>query len=384
MSAAGAWDGSAVIAGSSFADVFTGFEFADADGFTIGVPPTDAVFEGGVTETRGVPGFYADGINSWHIAGADPAVVDATITFGATSPTTLTFSTRTLTDGDLAAIEVKDTTGAVIQTIVPPDTTITAFAVDSAGGLPIGSVEISVELGEIVIDGLTYGGFPSVAAATDNIDCLFAPDNEFVCVVTDSVTDELTAGAHGTVSVAGDQVTGTGNIYAVPGATLADDSTTSAIIISAGTVVEGTSLVLTADTAGTSIELTMAFDDVYNRASDLATVEASYMDFALLGDPANDASTFDVDPAGAISGTSALGCVLSGQVTVIDATINAYDIAVTVDAQGVCTTGAGIYDGLGFIGDSDDLVPDTNDQLSFATFLQGTGMVVGTPTKAVP
>ncbi len=75
--------------------------------------------------------------------------------------------------------------------------------------------------------------------------------------------------------------------------------------------------------------------------------------------------------------------MLSGQVSVIDATVNVYDVSVTVDAQGTCATAAGTYDGLGVISDVDDAVPDTNDQLTFASFLMGSGVVAGAPTKAV-
>ncbi|MCH7637606.1 MAG: hypothetical protein IIA12_08075, partial [Proteobacteria bacterium] len=148
----GIWIGQAVT--PDIADLFTSFETVGAGDFTVGAAPFTATFEGGDAQTVGNAALYADGINSWHVS------VPATITLGAPA-STLSFWTRTVPTGGTATIEVKDTDGAVIDTIVPPDMPITEFTVDSAGGLPIGSVDVNVTAGEIVIDVVTigYSGF---------------------------------------------------------------------------------------------------------------------------------------------------------------------------------------------------------------------------------
>ena len=235
----------------------------------------------------------------------------------------------------------------------------------------IGSVVITVENGEIVIDLFTFG-YPSTAS-TDAVACLIAPDDEFVCVVSDATTGDLIAGANGTVSAAVDQVSGMCWLYAVPGGSFADGSSIAALTISAGTVAENTSLDLTIDGTGVSIAVTATFEPSFTRGSDLATVEASWMNFDIFG----DASSFDVDNAGLISGTSDAGCMLLGQVSVTDATVNAYDVALTVTVGGTCGVAAGDYNGLG--GTADDIGMD--DQFPFAVFVDGLSMIIGAPTK---
>ena len=357
QSPAGIWIGQAVT--PDIADVVTSFETVGAGDFTVGAAPFTATFEGGVAQTRGNPSLYSDGDFSWHVTAA------ATITFE-TPASSLSFWTRTVTNGDAATIQVRDTAGALIDTIVPPDAVITEFTVNSAGGLPIGSVDVTVTTGEIVIDLVTFG-FPSTAS-TDDIACLIAPNNAFVCVIADA-TGALVAGANGTVSVAVDQVSGMGWLYAAPGGSFADGSTIAALTVSAGTVAENTSLGLTIDGTGVSIDVTTIFDPSFNRASDLATVEAAWLNFDIFG----DASTFDVDNMGAISGISAAGCMLMGQVSVNNPTVNAYDVAVTVTDGGTCGVPAGDYVGLGAI--QDDLVMD--DNFIFAVFVDGMSMIIG-------
>ena len=365
QSPAGIWTGQAVT--PDIPDVTTSFEFTDTDGFIVGNAPFTADFQGGVAETRQNGALYADGVFSWHVA-----ATDGTIDF-ATPGSTLSFSTRTVAAGDAATIEVLDVNGGRISLDIVPD----AFAVinvtrDPAIGEPlIGSVVITVENGEIVVDLFAFG-YPSTAA-TDDIACLIAPDDEFVCVVSDATTGELIAGANGTVSVAVDQVSGMGWLYAVPGGSFADGSSIAPLTISAGTVAEDTSLDLTIGGTGLSIAVTAIFEPSFNRGSDLATVEASWMNFDIFG----DASTFDVDATGAISGTSAAGCMLLGQVSVTDATVNAYDVALTVTAGGNCGIAAGDYNGLG--GTADDTVMD--DQFPFAVFVDGLSMIIGAPNK---
>jgi hypothetical protein len=300
---------------------------------------------------------------SWHISPPGTSIV-----FGVPGDS-ISFSTRTVTAGDTASIQVLDDVGAVLSTTVVTNT-FQQIAVNRDPGIGetlIGSVVITVTSGEIVIDQFTFG-FPSTAS-TDDIACVLAPNDEFVCVISDETTGALLGGANGTYSVNGNQVSGSGNLYAAPGETLADGSTVAALTISAGTVVEDTTLDVTINSTGLSIAVTSLFDDTYDRGADLATVGKMYTTFDIFG----DMSSFAIDATtGVISGQSVAGCVLSGTVAVIDAAANTYDVNLIVADVGTCGALVGNYDGLG--SSQDEAAVD--DSFIFAVFVDGVTMIV--------
>lgn len=282
----------------------------------------------------------------------------------------LSFSTRTVAVGNSATIRVLDVNGAEISLTPVPD----AFAVIDVARNPgeslIDSVVVTVTAGEIVIDALSFG-YPATASK-DDIACVIAPNDEFVCVVTDLASGDFTAGANGTVTVSGSQVTGTGNLYAAPGETLADGSTIAPLTISLGTVAESATLDFTAGATGLSIAVSSVYDTSFDRGGDLATVAAVYTTFDIYG----DMSSFDIDAAGVITGQAASGCVLSGQVSVIDATANVYDVNLVADVA-TCAGFGGNYDGLGTSQDENAV----DDLFIFAVFVDGQLMIVAEATK---
>lgn len=363
-SAAGIWDGQAVT--PNVPDIATSFEFDDADGFVLGNAPFTADFQGGVAESRGNGALYVDGLFSWHVNTAGGAVAFAT------PGNALSFSTRTVTLGDNATIQVLDDNGVEISSTVVTNAfqQIVVNRDPGAGESLIGSVVITVGAGEIVIDAFTFGFVNT--ASTDDIGCLFAPNNEFVCVIADATTGDFVGGASGTFQLNGSQVTGTGNIYAGPGETLADGSVIAPLTISTGTLVQDTSLNLTVESSGLSISVTTLFDTIYNRGAALGTVQATYTTTAIL----DDMSSFDIDATGVISGQIATGCVLSGQVSVINAAVNAYDVNLVADAA-TCGALSGDYDGLGAT--QDEIVMD--DTFIFVVFVDGQSMIVGIAIK---
>ena len=85
-----------------------------------------------------------------------------------------------------------------------------------------------------------------------------------------------------------------------------------------------------------------------------------------------DAATLDIDGAGVISGTSAAACILSGQVTIIDAAFNTYNVALDLTN---CAGLNGMYNGLGFTADDQG----TDDVFVFAVF-DADGTIVGEAT----
>lgn len=366
QSTQGLWTGQAV--SPDIPDTLTSFEFDDSDGFEVGTAPFTADFQGGVSQMAADPALANDGDNSWSVPDTD-----GTVTF-ATPPGTLSLFARVVTLGDVATITVRDTAGAAIGVLILTDAfqELSVTRDPGAGDTLIGSVDIEVTTGEVVVDSFGYT-YPSTAS-TDDVGCLFSPGDDFVCLVTDAVTDELLASANGSVMTNVDQVTGTGFLYAAEGQVFADGSTVAAITISAGTVSEGVSLDLTVDGTGIPIAVSTAYDDTYDRGSDLATVEASYTTFDILG----DASSFDVDATGAISGTSAAGCMLMGQIAVLDMAFNVYDVTLNVmdGGGGTCGVPDGDYAGLGITQDE----AATDDAFIFVTAMDG---VFGLPGVAV-
>ncbi len=197
---------------------------------------------------------------------------------------------------------------------------------------------------------------PGSPDRTDDIFCVITETLEFGCEVDVESTNDLVAGVHGTVQVNGSQVTGTGTLYAAPGTTLADGSAFAPLTIT-GTL-SGDSLNLTFDAAGVSISVSTQFvASVYDRGSALATVAGVYSTFDIFGDPAS----FSVDADGVIFSQSTAGCVINGQISIIDANFNAYDVTLDVTLCGALN---GMYDGLGLTLDRNA----TNDNFTFSVF----------------
>ena len=362
MSAAGIWIGQAIT--PDIPAIGTSFEFSDSDGFVIGTAPFTANFQGGQTQTLSNAALYTNGLFSWHVNTAGGSIDFLT------PGSTLSFFTRTVTAGDNATIQVLDENDVQISLTAVTNAFQQIVVNRGPGESLIGSVIITVGSGEIVIDQFVFG-YPSTAS-TDDIACLFAPNDEFVCVISDFTTGDFVGAANGTYQVNVNQVTGTGSLYAAPGETLIDGSMVAPLTISAGTVVEDTSLNLTVGNLGLSIAVTSAFDATYDRGAALTTVQAMYTTSEVFG----EMSSFDIDAGGAISGQTASGCFLSGQVLVLDVAANIYDVNLVADAA-TCGALSGSYDGLGT--SQDEIVMD--DSFVFAVFVDTQRMTVGQALK---
>ncbi len=351
----GIWAGQSATAASP--DVFTSFEFNAAGPFSVGATPFRATFSSGRAETRGIPSFYITGANSWHIL----IGTSATVTFE-TLPSSVNFHVRMPSNADVGEVRILDENSTLIQTIVPTGAFQEVTVNRAAGQTLIGSVEVtSTGGGDIVIDDFTFG----FAQTTDDIGCLVSNTLVFACVITDETTGDILASAQGTVTIAnGNQVSGSGTLFAAPGQTLSDGSTAAALTISGGTVSEANTLNLTISAAGVTSTISTTFDATYDRGSDLATIAAVYTTFDIFGDP----SSFTIDAAGDITGQSNSGCVLNGQVLIIDPLFNTYDVSLDVANCGALD---GMYAGLGT--SQDDIVMD--DTFVFAVFTSQTAIV---------
>ena len=103
--------------------------------------------------------------------------------------------------------------------------------------------------------------------------------------------------------------------------------------------------------------MSTTFDNSYDRGSDLATVAGAYSSFDIFGDPAS----FSVDANGVITSQSNSGCVGNGQISIIDANFNAYNVTLDVTSCGALD---GMYDGLGLTQDNVTM----DDVFVFAVF----------------
>ena len=363
QSPSGVWDGQAVTQGSP--DVSTSFEFNDSGPFSVGTSPFTASFSNGNAETRGVPAFYISGLNAWHILTGTAA----TVTFE-TLPRTLSFWVRTVNAADVSDIQILDQNSTLIMAVVPTNAYQQIVVNRAAGETSIESMVVtSTSGGDVVIDDFTIG-FPSTTDTTDDISCLVAETMELVCTVSDVATGNFVAGIQGTVQVNGSAVTGSGTIHAAPGTTLVDGSTVADVTISAGTADEGDTLNLTVAAAGVTVAVSTTYDAAYDRGSDLATVAGVYMSFDLFG----DLTSFSVDANGDITSGSAAGCVSNGQISIIDANFNVYDV--TLDVAGAGCALNGMYDGLGLTQDENA----TDDVFTFSVFTNQS-VIVGDPTR---
>ena len=180
--------------------------------------------------------------------------------------------------------------------------------------------------------GVWEGKAVSLAVSNDIL-CLIAESRELACLLTDTITDEVTAAAGGTVQVTDtDQVSGSGVLYAAPGFVLADGSLVTDFTITGGTARERESLDLTVEAAGTIATISAAYDSIYDRDSSLATVEGTYAVSAISGNE----SSFSIDPNGTLFAQTESGCVVQGPVGIIDGRFNAYDVELVV--SGLCRT----------------------------------------------
>ncbi len=367
QSPAGVWNGQAVTQGAP--DVFESFEFNAIGGFPSGTSPFSATYSDGNAETRMVPGFYITGLNAWHILNG----TSATVTFE-TPPRTLSLWARTAFLGDVGEVRILDVNMNLILIVALTNSYgIQPIVVTrTAGQTSIGSIVVTSTVGggggDVVIDDLTFG----YLSTTDDINCLVAETLEFACILTDATTGALLAGAQGTLQVTGTQVTSTdtNTLVAAPGTTLVDGSIVANLTIT-GTVSENTSLNLTIAAAGVSTSVTTTFNALYDRGSDLANLDDNYT-FDIFGDP----GSFSVNANGVITvATLSGGCVGNGQISVIDAGFNAYDVSLTLDVA-TCGAVSGLYDGLGLT--EDDVA--TDDVFTFAVFTTDS-VIVASPIQ---
>ena len=156
----------------------------------------------------------------------------------------------------------------------------------------------------------------------DNIIGLVTEDGTFHFI------DSLFGQGFGTASVRnGNQVQANFTYVAELDTALSDGSTSATCSLS-GTVVERQTLTIDSECTSTldnvsQVSVTLAYNALYDRNASLTTIEGLYDD---------SGDVLRIDSSGILFEQDASnGCVLNGQVSVIDPSYNAYDLAFSVE-----------------------------------------------------
>ncbi len=355
-SVGGIWEGTTETAAPN--DVSTSFEFDSAAPFDIGFSPYTASFSEGSARSDADTTLQNTGSFSWHI----PANTTAQVTFES-NPQTLSLFARNADAGITSTIEILDDQDVVIQTSSPGESFEEITLAGTPGDSRIGAIRVtnSTTGGDVVIDDLTFG----YLAEEGTIDCVVTEDGTYACTLRDAAASRLLGGIDGTLSVSGTQdVSGTGRHFAVLGTFLPNGTRGAELDVSSGTVTERTTLDLTMTASGLTTTATMTYDADYEKGSALANVEGNYIpnQSLLFG---NELDPYIIDTAGVVTAAfttpGGLNCTVSGQVTVIDAAWNAYDVSMSLFDCGIRD---GDYSGLGITRD----VNGTNDRFAVRIF----------------
>lgn len=159
---------------------------------------------------------------------------------------------------------------------------------------------------------------------------------------------------HWVVPSTGEQGFGTGSVsalsvtinytYVAPFGFTLPDGSNSATCSGGGTIEERVSFysdVICTTTLGGSFNntATLNYDSLYDRDSSLALIAGNYDDFGLTINVTASGQVFEQDPAS--------GCVINGQISIIDSQYNAYDVSITYSN---CLGTAAVLNGSTFSG----------------------------------
>jgi hypothetical protein len=188
--------------------------------------------------------------------------------------------------------------------------------------------------------GLWYGTLTNdMNVVTEEYFAITADDGRIHLISVDS-----NVRFHGTVSVAGTDMSGVVRAFADQGVNWLDsnhvvDSSILAVVIERDSF-SGT----WENVSGEDGTFEFFYDALYEKAADSSLLESVWVGYDDLG---NLDVTFTVDANGSFSGQNAQGCTSSGQLTVIDPAYNLYEVQSQIANCAI----AGNYSGMAFLGD---------------------------------
>lgn len=151
----------------------------------------------------------------------------------------------------------------------------------------------------------------------------------------------------GSFAADGTNLTGSGVGIAPVGSTWLDNSTTTNISMT-GTISERASMSGSwSGGTGETGTFSFVYDGMYERGSALTTVAGSWVS---LDEFDNPIGSITVDSAGRMDAQDAAGCLYSGDLSIINASYNAYDLNLAVTN---CGNFNGTYSGLAVVADTD-------------------------------
>jgi len=221
------------------------------------------------------------------------------------------------------------------------------------------------------VAGIWNGQLSVADSIVNDVSCLITEAGEGVCVLYDTATVTIIGGVQAQITVAnGNQLSGSGTVYALPGYVLPDGSSTVAsFTVTDGMVSTRNTMELMFSILGSSGVLTGSFDPAYDRDSSLELVAAVYSAFEINGESAS----FSINANGILFSQTASGCIMSGQVSVIDPAFNGYDVTITLTG---CPGLNGDYAGFAVAAVS----VEANDIFLFGVF-NSTTALLGAPIK---
>ena len=159
---------------------------------------------------------------------------------------------------------------------------------------------------------------------------------------------------HWFIPSTGEQGFGTGSVngtavtinytYVAPLGSVLEDGSSSATCTATGTIQERQSLAVTTNCTtdlgnAFSSSATLNYDSLYDVDSSLSAIAGNYDDFGVVLNVAANGVVFEQDPA--------TGCVVNGQISIIDSQYNAYDVSITYSS---CLGDFAILNGATFTG----------------------------------
>jgi len=184
----------------------------------------------------------------------------------------------------------------------------------------------------------------------------------------------------GIESTSGNTFTSQATAYAPLGSHFPDGSQIGTVNIS-GTVNSKVSITGTFSGVGDTGTLSLTYDSLYQRPSSFSlpsgtwTVSDSHLGYV----------TASINGSGQISASTNTGCTLSGNITLIDSSYNAYGISLNIASCGVLS---GSYSGLATLSDTatqnDTLITGvSNSQLSITEIFSRSGATTQATTTAI-
>ncbi len=202
-----------------------------------------------------------------------------------------------------------------------------------------------------------------VGTVTDNV---FNDPQLFLGVSTDDgrfrfLSADTLGQFVGAFDADGTLLSGSGVGIAPVGNTWLDNSTTIDISMT-GTITERTRMSGSwSGGTGETGTFSFSYDAMYDRGSSLTTVAGSWVSRDEFDNPVG---SMTIDSAGRVDGQDAAGCLYSGDVTIINASYNAYNLSMAVSN---CGDLDGTYSGLAVVADAagtDDLLIYSVDNAS--------------------